>query len=392
MNVPHPKATVSLSDAVHRCWDVVVIGAGPAGALAAHQAASAGQCTLLIDKSSFPRWKVCGCCLNGAGQQALRAVELHGLPDELNARPLHRWQVLTAKSTFGCPLPGGLALSREALDAALIQQAVEAGADFLPETEAMLGGCEPGGRTVQIGPQKHRESIGARMVVGATGLSGRAWRGYLDLVSEPRPGARVGAGVVLDGDVDFYESGTIYMACGRAGYVGVVRLEDGRLDVAAALDLDATRAAGGPGKVIETTLRDARAPLPGDMDGCSWRGTAALTRRPRQPYGERLLLIGDAAGYVEPFTGEGIAWALWSAVAVTPLVIRGVQDWTPAIGQRWSSLHRRVIARRQIICRAVSRLLRSPTAMDVTRFVLTWAPWLAHPVIRSLNAPPRRWT
>jgi flavin-dependent dehydrogenase len=131
--------------------------------------------------------------------------------------------------------------------------------------------------------------------------------------------------------------------------------------------------------------------LPGNLDGCSWRGTAALTRRPQRTHDERLLLIGDAAGYVEPFTGEGIAWALWSAVAVTPLVVRGVQDWTPAIGEQWSSLHRRVIARRQVICRAVSRLLRSPMAMDVTRFVLTRAPWLAHPVIRALNAPPRRW-
>ena len=133
MNVPHPKSTVSLTDAARRSWDAVVIGAGPAGALAARQAASAGQRTLLIDRSSFPRWKVCGCCVNGAAQQALQAVELDGLPDQLGARPLDRWQVLAPKSSFACPLPGGLALSREALDAALGEAGVELDAVLLIE-------------------------------------------------------------------------------------------------------------------------------------------------------------------------------------------------------------------------------------------------------------------
>ena len=83
------------------------------------------------------------------------------------------------------------------------------------------------------------------MVLAADGLGGAllARAGLTEAPAEP--GSRMGAGVVLTWDGPFYEPGTVYMACGRAGYVGLVRLEDGRLDVAAALDAPAVRAPTG---------------------------------------------------------------------------------------------------------------------------------------------------
>ena len=66
------------------------------------------------------------------------------------------------------------------------------------------------------------------------------------------------------------------------------------------------------------------------------KGTAPLTRRTTPIAEERLFLLGDAAGYVEPFTGEGIAWALVAGLAVAPLAIRAAKQWHPSLGVDWS--------------------------------------------------------
>ncbi|HSG47467.1 MAG TPA: FAD-dependent monooxygenase, partial [Longimicrobiales bacterium] len=60
-------------------WDAVVVGAGPAGALTAALAARRGLATLLVERSAFPRWKVCGACLNPAGVAVLRWAGLDGI-------------------------------------------------------------------------------------------------------------------------------------------------------------------------------------------------------------------------------------------------------------------------------------------------------------------------
>ena len=59
-------------------WDAVVVGAGPAGSMAALGLARAGAAVLLVDRATFPRPKVCGCCLNGAALAALRSACVPG--------------------------------------------------------------------------------------------------------------------------------------------------------------------------------------------------------------------------------------------------------------------------------------------------------------------------
>lgn len=389
MTAPRPISTLSLLDAAKREWDVLVVGAGPAGALAARQIASAGMRTLLVDKSTFPRWKVCGCCLNGAALQALQTVGLSELPSRLSARPLDRWHLATTRRSVVCRLAAGVALSREAFDAALVEEAIRAGTDFLPETTAVLREPVETSRSVRLGQKSVSATLQAKVVVGASGLHAEAWRGHPDLLAQTRRNSRIGVGAVVDDSGDFFQAGTIYMSYSRDGYVGLVRLEDGRLDVAAALNVQAARRAGGPGAAVQTTLEHVGWPLPSGFGDAAWRGTPALTRAPKRIFGERLLLVGDAAGYIEPFTGEGIAWALRSAVTAADLIVRGVEHWSPAIGTRWSRLYRRKVGRRQIVCHAVARLLRSSFAAETVAFALAHIPWLAYPVIRFINTPPR---
>ena len=118
--------------------DVAVIGAGPAGAVAARELARRGQRVVLFDKATFPRRKVCGCCLNGNALAALAAVGLGDLPRRLGAVPLDRVRVNAGRDAI-LRIPTGVALSREAFDAALIDEAIAAGVAFRPATAATLG-------------------------------------------------------------------------------------------------------------------------------------------------------------------------------------------------------------------------------------------------------------
>ena len=74
------SATLDCIDAARRFWDVVIVGAGPTGSLAARQLTLAGANVLLVDRLSFPRWKVCGCCLNG---RAVSVLEQAGVLEEV---------------------------------------------------------------------------------------------------------------------------------------------------------------------------------------------------------------------------------------------------------------------------------------------------------------------
>ena len=125
-------ATLDLSGAARRSWDVAVVGAGPAGAMAARELARRGCSVLLIDRSSFPRWKVCGCCLNGHALTLLQEVGLGAMLATSGAVPLTAIRLASAGRSASVPLSGGMVLSRESFDAALIYAAIEAGADFLP--------------------------------------------------------------------------------------------------------------------------------------------------------------------------------------------------------------------------------------------------------------------
>jgi menaquinone-9 beta-reductase len=228
-------------------------------------------------------------------------------------------------------------------------------------------------------------------VVAADGLGGalvaRAGVGAAPAV----PGARIGVGAVAAAAPAFYGPGAIFMACGPGGYLGLVRLEDGRLDLAAALDAAWVRDRGGPGPAAAALLAEAGWPAVAGLAELSWRGTPALTRRARRLAGERLFLVGDAAGYVEPFTGEGMAWALAAGAAVAPLAARAAGRWHPALAGEWRRLYRRLLGRRQLVCRAVAAVLRSPGLTRLVVRLLGHAPALAVPVVRYLgNGPPRR--
>lgn len=356
-------------------WDAVVIGAGPAGSVTARELARSGCRVMLIDQQRFPRSKVCGCCINGAAVAALCHLGLaHVLADAL---PLQRTCIAAGKRRAVVPLHGGVSLSREQFDLRLVREAIESGVEFLPGTHARLGAELPESRSVLL----NEETIQARLVIVATGLAGKA--------SEVEPGSRIGVGAMITAELatDYYRKGTIYMATGRHGYVGLVRVEGGNLDIAAAIDPEFVKSQGSPARAVRRIVEDVGWPLPEGVSALNWKGTPGLTRRPAAIAAHRLFAVGDAAGYVEPFTGEGMGWALMSALTLAPIARRAVQRWDDRLMEDWRSAHRRVLGSRQRLCRLIARVLRSPRLCRLLVRSLSTLPILSRPVIAALNHP-----
>jgi len=367
-------------------WDVVVVGAGLAGSLAARGLAGRGLTVLLVDRAAFPRWKVCGSCLNPYTLSVLAQAGLRDLPDRCGAVPLGLIHLAVRGRQADIALPAWKVLSREQLDMSLAEAAIEAGAAFLPGTQAALGPIVSDGRTVILHQEHHERSVRARLVLAADGLGSRLLAGQKGVQPRTAPDARVGAGVVIEAAPEYYRSGAVYMAYGKGGYVGLVRLEDGRLNVGAALDLGTLRPAHGPGQVAADLIREVGWPeIPGLMDQ-PWRGTPALTRQVARPAAERVLAVGDAAGYVEPFTGEGMGWALASGLAVVPLAARAVTEWLPELADRWAARHKACAARRQRLCWAMTWLSRHPMLARQVVGLLSRLPWLAAPLVGHVRA------
>lgn len=375
-------------------WDAVVIGAGPAGALAARLVAAAGARVLLVDRKPFPRDKVCGGCLNGKALAVLAAAGLGGLVDRpgLGAVDLERVELRLAGRGVELPLPAGKALGRAEFDAALVEAAVNAGAAFLPGVGATIetGGARSGLRRVVLERAGQGCTVEAHVVVAAGGLAGTALRHERTLRTRIEHGARVGAGCAVTRFPGEYAVGTIHMAVGRQGYVGLVRFDSGVLNVAAALDRAFVRAAGNPAGAAAAVLDEAGFPAVPALADAAWHGTVPLTRRTRPVAAHRLFLIGDAAGYVEPFTGEGMAAALTTAQAVAPLVVRGasVRDWDDLLAAAWVRQYDRLVGRRQRLCRTLASALRRPRLAHLLLNLAAHSPALTGRLVRGLNEPP----
>ena len=390
-----------------RHWDAAVIGAGPAGAVSALLLARQGKKVLLIDKAAFPRNKVCGACLSEKTIRLLGSAGLGDLPTSLQASKISALELSTAAGTIKIDLPLALALSRAALDSAIVERAREEGAVFIPSTAASVGPCQEGRRVITLRDTSQGQSqsrsencavqakagavtVYAGCVLVADGINGRA---LADLPGAEKNifapvvarASRIGAGVIVAGSPELdnhYPSGSIFMAVHRGGYVGLVRLEDGRLDLAAALEPLLTRQAGSPRAAAKHILGQVGLPYLPCFDQGHWLGTAPLTRHRQALAAERLFIIGDAACYSEPFTGEGIAWATGSALLVVPLAASAIENWNDSLIADWHSQHKKMIGKKQAVSRRLGALLRNDQFSRLAiAGVLKHLPGLAKPIV-----------
>jgi flavin-dependent dehydrogenase len=363
-------------------WDVVVVGAGVAGAVSAYRLARRGLRVLLVERAHWPRHKPCGGCVNAA---ALRLFADIGLGDVCMAGiGYDRLRLASGHREAMLPLRAGRAISRRRLDALLVGHAVAAGARFLPATRATLGHVAVNRRHVVLRRGPETTGIRTRLVLACDGLQSAL------MDSEPAADLQVdtdspiGIGTTIPASRD-YPPGAIHMACSSQGYVGVVQVEDRCVNVGAALDPAWLKSRGGPRAAVPEVLHAAGLPTPSTLTRAHWRGTPRLTRRRRPLGGIRVLVVGDAAGYVEPFTGDGMAWALAAATAAEPLALRGVEQWSDSLVTAWTRRERRLTRSRKRGCRAVAALLHRPSLLQALLPLAQSAPAAIRPMTAWLH-------
>ncbi len=368
-----------------RIWDVVVIGGGVAGGLAALDCARRGLSVLVVEKRAFPRWKVCGCCFNAQAQGVLEAVGHGDLMARCGAQPLQQLRIGLHGKTAPLSLPGGWVLSRERFDQALLEAAAAAGATVRFQTRGQLGPSCSATRSVRLTSSAGgaQEEVNARVVLVAAGLVNHCSPDHASV--ETIATSRVGAGCVLPATTHGYAGNVIHMALGNGGYVGLVQREDGALNLAAAFDRSCLAAAGSAAAAARSVLELAGFELPAGFMAGQWQLTPALTRRPSAVAGHRCLLIGDAAGYVEPFTGEGMAWALTAGAAAAPFVVEGLADWSPDLERRWLQTLESLVVRRQRVCRALATVLQRPLLTSGLFSLCRAWPGLPERIVRRVN-------
>ena len=304
-----------------RTVEHLVIGGGPAGAMAAIRLAEAGRQVTLAEKESGPRGTVCGEFLSREAVDYLKSVAI--APSGLGAKPIDSVRLYAGKKCAEAALPfPALSLSRRRLDAVLLARATEAGC------EVLRGRC-----VQQLAAHDHGwvagfesgDSIAARTVFLANGKHDvRGWsrgRGKQNGLVGFKTHWRLGAAQVAA----LRECIELFLFSG--GYAGLSLVEDDTANLCLAVRGSSLRAAGGwkglLARMLESNLQ-LRERL---------RGAEALAARPLAiapiPYGylaqraHGLWRIGDQAAVIPSFTGDGIAIALHSATLAVQMLLDG---------------------------------------------------------------------
>ncbi|MGE5460229.1 MAG: NAD(P)/FAD-dependent oxidoreductase [Solirubrobacterales bacterium] len=373
--------------------DVLVVGAGPGGSAAAYHLARHGVDVTVLDRAAFPREKVCG---DGLTPRSVRSLLRMGI-DTTDPRfeRVEGLRVYSKRTMVEFPWPKlrgfpdyGLVGTRSDLDEMLVRRAEKAGARLLERTEAVAPILEEGWvRGVLARDAEDREGapfpIRARLVFAADGASsklsaqagvkrddakplGIAARRYYRIDHHPGPW--------FESWLDLWEGDTILPGYGWLFPVadGTVNLGAGLLNTAKGFkDVSAQRLFAAFASMMppewgvseETAVgRVLSGPLP--MGGM---------RRPAAVPG--MLLIGDAAGMVNPFNGEGIAYAMESAEVAAELAHESLVRGRPGIAQMYPTVLRERYGRYFWYGTWFARAIGHPRVMQAsTRYLLPSGP------------------
>jgi menaquinone-9 beta-reductase len=355
--------------------EIVVVGGGPAGAALAARLAGAGHEVVLLERAPAWRWRAGGVFASPAAMTALRRCGLDETTLRRVARPIPAMRVETPagtsfRLTYGTETGGepAVGFDRSTLDPALLDLARAAGADV--RTGWTVTGLDPvAGAVATRGPGGTTPTVRASVVVGADGLRSVVARAA-GVDRAARLGRRVGLTYHLR-DPEPTATRDARMRLLRDGYVGVAPVAAGRVNVGIVLGrswhADITRR--GARAVADSIV--AAIPATAD-DAASWRegaptdavvGAWPLAHRVTRRAGAGWLLVGDAAGFLDPFTGEGIHRALVSAELAAAAIHARARGRGDALAAYERAMERRFVAK-DIASWLVQAFLARPRAFD----------------------------
>lgn len=383
-----------------RDFDAIVVGAGVAGSSTAYLLGREGHRVLLLDRAVFPRSKVCGEGLMPAGVQILRRLGIDG--ETLGGRPFpgirFRWGnqqpiELDFRETDGAR--HGLAVSRESLDDSLARAAARLTTVELRQNFAVTS-CRRLSQSLMI-TGGNSESFSARVLVAADGIRSRfhSIAGCRRLTSS---GGRFALRALCR---DYaYGSDWVDVYCGPRGEAYVAPL-DGRsarvtllLNPANRPPQPESRAAWFEAEIAafpQVRSRFAGRPKRPDV-------TAPVSRTVSRCHGDRLLLVGDAAGAVDPITGQGMTLALRDALLAAETLHAALRTdrLSEADLEAYTRRRQRYFAQANELSRGLLLLLKHPWLIAQVRRALAGDAGLRRRLLAAMvNPGPSsglRWT
>jgi menaquinone-9 beta-reductase len=381
--------------------DVLIVGSGPGGSTAAYHLARHGVDVTVVDKASFPREKVCG---DGFTPRAVTSIRRMGIDTDDPRFERHTGlRIYSRRATLELPWPTledfpgyGLTMTRQSFDELLARTAEKAGAALRERHEALTPIRQDGwvrGARVRDLEQDREVDIRARYVIAADGASSRfsSQAGVVRDASKPlgiaaRRYYRIDRhpGPWLEVWMDLWEGDEI-----MPGYGWLFAMADGSINLGAGLlntfkgfkDVSAQR-------VFDAFWRM----LPEDWNVDEDTAEGRVLSGPLPMGGSRvpaavpgMLLVGDAAGMVNPFNGEGIAYAMENGELAAELIHEALVNDRPGLAQLYPTILRERYARYYRIGTNFVRAIGHPSVMRVlTDYGLPQA-WLMRFALRVMG-------
>ena len=347
---------------VTRSADVIVVGAGPAGASTAAFLARAGLDVLVLDRARFPRDKPCAECLSPQASRlldelgVLAAVERSG-PAHLDGVAVRSPDGTWLFGSYGAPLnrrhrpyrPRSLAVRREVLDQILLNAARFSGAAVLEGarvTDVLYDGTTRVAGVRAMLRDGSMVELRSRLVVAADGLRSTIAR-RVGLAHVSRFPKRISLVAHYRGVEDVGSYGEMHVE--RDGFVGVADVGGGITTVAMVVPARRARAmAGDSAGFLDRWIASHKHLAPrfehaeriGDVVA-----TGPFASQARKAWAPGVALVGDAADFFDPFTGEGIYAALRGGEMLSQYVIDALRAMSASRANR--ALHAYDLARRR---------------------------------------------
>ena len=384
-----------MATSIRESVDALVVGAGPAGATSAALLARAGYRVAVIDRAAFPRDKACSEYLSPEAVRVLDRMGVVAPLESAGARPLEGTIVFGPRGArlqgrFGearpAPFrPTGLSVSRRLLDHAVVRAAREAGAAVLERTRLEDLVYDAGSVAGAVVCDAHgRRVIRARLVIGADGLRSTV---AARMGARSRGRLRRVAFVAHVADVPGLDR-SAEMHVGTSGYVGLNPIADAVANVALVVPAEMARTARGRATDFFFEALDrfpgVRGRVHREAIVRAVLTTGPFATRSRRVTADGALLVGDAADFFDPFTGEGICSALRGAELVATHAGAALADPGIATADRLAGYPRarvRAFAGKWAVERLIGYGMLWPALFDRAVSRLGRRPPLAHTLI-----------